>query len=1026
MKKLLIIVSALLLAFNVQLLGDPSAYAATTTYDDIADGEYKITAKALHADKDEASGAAGFISEDAKLTITEENVALTITIIDSDMASIEGLQIEGVEPTKDGNQWTYTLHSLQPTLKAQVQYEVPMLNMKHDVPFRFALEDLDQLPKQQEPEVDEPEEEVDQPEAGEEDEKEETKPEEQPEVTEPEENDKPETKPEEKPETSKPEEKPETDGNEEGSKEDQEEPSEEDAKEETLANGYYNVTSAYKHATEDKPSSMGRYLSEDVFVNVQDGKKEVTITVNDHKTVTKLQVNGKDSVSAKLDGNKRYETFKIDDVTAPVMAYVEYQAPFGDSIHYGTASFRIVMDIEDAQTVAAEKQPGANIAAEYVQLADGLYAIDASFINAKNGSDSAMAHYLGKQAYIDVKDGKAVMYVYIQDNETVTKVQVNGNEAVEEIKNGKETLVGFNVDPLLTELDGYAEYQAPMSNGKIHYGKADFNIALNKNTVKAVNVLPIEQEEEKEDPQPEEKPEKPEEKPETPEKVTTIDYEIKHETEDKPSEADRFFVKPAKVVKENGKTYLEVTVTGWNMIGSLKVNGKAVKVLKENKEDNTALVKFEVPNKLSTIVPMSMKVTVPGLYESTHEARLVMDASSLEESTPDEKPVEQPTEDPNEKPDPKPEVKPDEKPGKPVQKPGKEDKVSTIDYVIKHATENKASAADNFFVKPAKVVKENGKTYLEVTITSWSMVGSLQVNGKAVKVLKEDKKADTALVKFEVPNNLSTIVPLSMQVTVPGLYDTTHEARLVMDPSTFKEDGKLEKPGAPSKPGQKPTLEQPTKPSKVNPGKSTTTDADKVYKIDYIIKHATANEASAADNFFVKPGVLLEKDGKHYLQVKVNNWSMIDWLTVNGKSITVISEDRQADTATIQFEVPKDLSEIVSLSMKVTVPGLYETVHEARLVMNADSLKEVKNKEDYKIYAANGGKGSTGKKDEDPLLKPSFGMNGNGDGDVKETAAAGQSNPQTGDKSTILLYTLLLLVSSTLLFVRFRKHQVNE
>lgn len=877
MKKLLIIVSALLLAFNVQLLGDPSAYAATTTYDDIADGEYKITAKALHADKDEASGAAGFISEDAKLTITEENVALTITIIDSDMASIEGLQIEGVEPTKDGNQWTYTLHSLQPTLKAQVQYEVPMLNMKHDVPFRFALEDLDQLPKQQEPEVDEPEEEVDQPEAGEEDEKEETKPEEQPEVTEPEENDKPETKPEEKPETSKPEEKPETDGNEEGSKEDQEEPSEEDAKEETLANGYYNVTSAYKHATEDKPSSMGRYLSEDVFVNVQDGKKEVTITVNDHKTVTKLQVNGKDSVSAKLDGNKRYETFKIDDVTAPVMAYVEYQAPFGDSIHYGTASFRIVMDIEDAQTVAAEKQPGANIAAEYVQLADGLYAIDASFINAKNGSDSAMAHYLGKQAYIDVKDGKAVMYVYIQDNETVTKVQVNGNEAVEEIKNGKETLVGFNVDPLLTELDGYAEYQAPMSNGKIHYGKADFNIALNKNTVKAVNVLPIEQEEEKEDPQPEEKPEKPEEKP-----------------------------------------------------------------------------------------------------------------------------------------------------GKPAQKPGKEDKVSTIDYVIKHATENEASAADNFFVKPAKVVKENGKTYLEVTITSWSMVGSLQVNGKAVKVLKEDKKADTALVKFEVPNNLSTIVPLSMQVTVPGLYDTTHEARLVMDPSTFKEDGKLEKPGAPSKPGQKPTLEQPTKPSKVNPGKSTTTDADKVYKIDYIIKHATANEASAADNFFVKPGVLLEKDGKHYLQVKVNNWSMIDWLTVNGKSITVISEDRQADTATIQFEVPKDLSEIVSLSMKVTVPGLYETVHEARLVMNADSLKEVKNKEDYKIYAANGGKGSTGKKDEDPLLKPSFGMNGNGDGDVKETAAAGQSNPQTGDKSTILLYTLLLLVSSTLLFVRFRKHQVNE
>src|SRR5699024_12700049 len=115
--------------------------------------------------------------------------------------------------------------------------------------------------------------------------------------------------------------------------------------------------------------------------------------------------------------------------------------------------------------------------------------------------------------------------------------------------------------------------------------------------------------------------------------------------------------------------------------------------------------------------------------------------------------------------------------GKNVQKPRKEKKVSTIDHVIKHATENKKAAADNFFVKTAKVVKENGKTYLKVTITSWRMGGSLQVNGKAVKVLKEDKKADTALVKFEVPNNLSTIVPLSMQVTVPGLYNTTHEER---------------------------------------------------------------------------------------------------------------------------------------------------------------------------------------------------------------------------------------------------------
>src|SRR5699024_2257608 len=98
------------------------------------------------------------------------------------------------------------------------------------------------------------------------------------------------------------------------------------------------------------------------------------------------------------------------------------------------------------------------------------------------------------------------------------------------------------------------------------------------------------------------------------------------------------------------------------------------------------------------------------------------------------------------------------------------------------------------------------------------------------------------------------------------------------------------------------------------------------YHIDYAIKHATKAEASTADELFKKPGTLLEKNGKYYLQVTVQNWSMIDWIEVNGNSIAIVSENKAEDTAVIQFAVPSDLSKVVPLTMKIIVPGLYETV----------------------------------------------------------------------------------------------------
>ncbi|MEI3609826.1 NEAT domain-containing protein [Pseudogracilibacillus sp. SO10305] len=626
MRKPTIIFSIVLLLMS--LFGQQPVLAETSSYNNIEPGSYDITAKALNADKDEASGAAGFIDENATLTITEDSFLFTITIPKNDMAEIAGLQVEGAEPVEiDGTEWTYQLNEIDDILNARTQYEVPKLNMKHDVPFRFKLEGLTTLPT-----VEETPEQPEQPE-------------------------KPE-QPEDTPE--QPDEEPDQ--------------------------------------PEDTP-----------------------------------------------------------------------EQPDGDS--------------EKPEETPTPEQPDENNA---IELENGLHSFDTAFINVKNGSPSAMARYLGEETYVEVKDGKTLFYILINDNETVTKLELDGKAPVEKGVDGKKTLLGFEVDALQTKMDGYAEYQAPL-NGEIYNGNADFNIELNDESIKKVNQLPIETETtvEEDKPKPEEKPSKPEEKPEAEDKVQTIDYVIKHETEDKASAADEFFKKPGKIVEKNGKYFLEVTVKNWSMIDDLKANGKKINVLKENKKDDEAVVQIPIAKDFSKIVPLSMKVTVPGLYETTHEARLVMDIDSLKEVEEESGSNGNSGKDPNH-----PGTSPKDKGKKPSKQSTNQTNVGVnaynIDYTIKHATKDEASTADGFFEKPGTLLEKNGKYYLQVTVTNWSMIDWIEVNGNSIAIVSENKAKDIAVIQFAVPSDLSKVVPLTMKITVPGLYETVHEARLVMNPDSMK------------------------------------------------------------------------------------------------------------------------------------------------------------------------------------------------------------------------------------------------
>src|SRR5690625_7461472 len=66
------------------------------------------------------------------------------------MTKIKGKQVEDIEPKvkedDEARYMTYKLDSLESELSAQVQYEVPSLEMNDDVSFKFVLEGLDELP----------------------------------------------------------------------------------------------------------------------------------------------------------------------------------------------------------------------------------------------------------------------------------------------------------------------------------------------------------------------------------------------------------------------------------------------------------------------------------------------------------------------------------------------------------------------------------------------------------------------------------------------------------------------------------------------------------------------------------------------------------------------------------------------------------------------------------------------------------------------------------------------------------------
>src|SRR5699024_2315763 len=205
----------------------------------------------------------------------------------------------------------------------------------------------------------------------------------------------------------------------------------------------------------------------------------------------------------------------------------------------------------------------------------------------------------------------------------------------------------------------------------------------------------------------------------------------------------------------------------------------------------------------------------------------------------------------------------------------------------------------------------------------------------------------------------------------------------------------------------------------------------------------------------------LEKDGKTYLQMAIENGDMIKDLKGKYGEAIVVKKEKDGSTV-VQLRVDNDLANML-LEMHVIVPegaipGFpgYNRDHEALLVFDKGSKQEIE-VGDLKLAAIAGN-------DNGPVVSPenntgsrigngSNGNNGNGTPQSKlgtnntENIAAGlkndgpnkpefgsnnnkdknqdkAKNPQTGDLTNIWLYAFLLAGSMLILGIKFRRRTI--
>ena len=455
------------------------------------------------------------------------------------------------------------------------------------------------------------------------------------------------------------------------------------------------------------------------------------------------------------------------------------------------------------------------------------------------------------------------------------------------------------------------------------------------------------------------------------------------------SSMDRQMEKPGKIANVNGQKMFVTTITSqqfWTDF-QVKIGDSYQRVTPISVDGNKKVVMFPLVDN-QYVYDAKVSINAPGFGIMKHGTQIKIEEPSTEEPSTEEPSTEEPsteepsTEEPStEEPSPeepstdKPSINKPEQPSEDDNKPitkeevpipdevkkptgsnhgstNQEKATSTLGYNVYKEGSSEISYMDQYMEKPAQVLHENGKTYLQLTLKNasyWKSFDLYDGNKKLnVQTVSEDKSADIKVIKFEAkPGTKSLTSKVHIVVSAIG-YDNKYTTEIKFDSAVPKPDG--------SKAEDSNETDNPTtKPSESNTGtsmeqshqKSDTTKKPKAESgqitRDYKVYKEKSNEISYMDQYMVKPARIVEKDGKRYVEITLKSasyWKSFD-LYDNGKRINVetVSEDKSADTKVIRFIEPNNLKELTS-KVHIIVPAInYDNHYTTRIVFD----KEVTN-----------------------------------------------------------------------------------
>ncbi|MGE6630513.1 heme uptake protein IsdC [Bacillus sp. NPDC077027] len=125
-----------------------------------------------------------------------------------------------------------------------------------------------------------------------------------------------------------------------------------------------------------------------------------------------------------------------------------------------------------------------------------------------------------------------------------------------------------------------------------------------------------------------------------------------------------------------------------------------------------------------------------------------------------------------------------------VQAASLSDGTYSVNYTVLKAEGNAVSMANDYWLKPAKVIVKNGKLTVQMTIKNSSWVTEFKVPSNGgytdTQVLSTNKSANTRLVQFNA-QSISKPIKSKIHVTVKSAdYDHDYTIQLKFDESSIK------------------------------------------------------------------------------------------------------------------------------------------------------------------------------------------------------------------------------------------------